>query len=110
MRQVRQQECAKRRRTPSRGVAAMLGHDVTEEDEQLRAKSNRTFARLAALPLDVAAPSSREERIQAAQGAQDWDLVASLAAERARHSGDPAVEIRGRRTAPEAWSSRGPFL
>jgi hypothetical protein len=38
----------------SEGV--MLGHYVTEEDEQLRAKSNRTFGRLAAaLPPEVAA-------------------------------------------------------
>jgi len=38
------------------GEAVMLGHYVTEKDEQLQVKSNRMFARLAAaLPAEVAA-------------------------------------------------------
>jgi hypothetical protein len=70
--------------------AVLLGHYVTEQDEQLRAKSNRTFARLAAaLPPEVAAryghPAAPAdpltEKIRAATEGRDWGTVAMLAAE-----------------------------
>jgi hypothetical protein len=72
----------------SEGV--MLGHYVTEDDEQLRARSNRTFERLTTgLPAEVAgryghhpaAVDPLEERFRQATEARDWPLVARLAAE-----------------------------
>jgi integrase len=80
--------------------AVLLGHYVTEQDEQLRAKSNRTFERVAAaLPPEVAvryghavAPADPlEERFRAAADAQDWETAAVLAAELGRRQRASAV-------------------
>ncbi len=72
----------------SEGV--MMTNYVKETDEQMRAKSNRMFARvLASLPAEVAARYGHtedqhgglKERIKAAAAAEDWKLVAELTAE-----------------------------
>jgi hypothetical protein len=69
------------------GEVVMLGHYVTEKDEQLRAKSNRMFGRLAAaLPPAVASRYGYEptqidllaERIAAAAKAGKLDEAARL--------------------------------
>jgi integrase len=69
------------------GEKVMLGHYVTEQDEQLRASSNRTFQRLAAaLPPEVALrfghdvpqPDPLEVSLQAAVDARNWELVRQL--------------------------------
>jgi integrase len=71
------------------GEAVLLGHYVTEKDEQLRAKSNRTFGRLAAaLPPAVASRYGYEppqidllaERVAAAARAGNLDEAARLIA------------------------------
>jgi hypothetical protein len=68
----------------------MLNHYVTERDPELRAKSNRTFERLAAaLPPAVAvrfgylAPQEDplEEKLREATERKDWDLVGRLSSE-----------------------------
>jgi integrase len=75
------------------GEGVMLGHYVTEKDEQLRARSNRTFVRLAAaLPAEVASrygykPRQADlltEQIAAAARAGDLDTAARLVAKARR--------------------------
>ena len=71
----------------------MMTPYVKETDEQMRARSNRTFVRiLAGLPAEVAcryghidpAGSPLEERLKAALAAEDWPLVARLSSELAK--------------------------
>ena len=77
--------------------AVLLGHYVTEGDDQLRAKSNRTFARLvAALPPEVASryghapvPDDPGEKLRTAAAEGDWHAVARLAAQLG-YGGGPA--------------------
>jgi integrase len=78
----------------------LLGHYVREEDRHLRAKSNATFARLAAaLPPAVSArlgfdppPTDRlRDRLDAAVEGGDYDTVARLASELARRGRSSAV-------------------
>jgi hypothetical protein len=73
----------------------MMTHYVKETDEQMRARSNRTFARiLAGLPAEVArryghvdpTSSPLEERLRAALADEDWPLVARLSSELARRT------------------------
>jgi integrase len=68
----------------------LMTNYVRETDEQLRAKSNRTYERiLASLPKDVAhryghvepKVNSLEQRLQAAVAAKDWPLAARLTAD-----------------------------
>lgn len=70
------------------GEVVMMTHYVTEEDDELRHRSNRTFWRIvASLPLDVsrrygyvASPTDRlEQQLQAAIAAKDWSLARRLA-------------------------------
>jgi hypothetical protein len=84
------------------GESVMLGHYVNEEDEHLRARSNRTFTRLAAgLPLPVASCYAYEpaqtdllaNRIAAAK-AGDLDEVGLLLA-KARKIQDRRVPAAG---------------
>ncbi len=72
------------------GVSVMLTSYVKETDEEMRAKSNRTYHRIAAsLPPDVARRYGYAEagidplvqRLQDAVARQDWGLVARLTAE-----------------------------
>jgi len=75
-------------------TSVMLKHYVTEREEQLRQASNRTYHRIvAALPPEVArrygyVPENGKGYLQvaleAATQAQDWPLVAQLAADLAR--------------------------
>ena len=70
---------------------------MTEEDDQLRAKSHRTFARLvAALPPEVASrygrapvPDDPGEKLRTAAAEGDWHAVARLAAQLG-YGGGPA--------------------
>jgi hypothetical protein len=71
------------------GEAVMMTSYVTEEDEELRHRSNRTYWRIVAgLPLEVAqrygyvesATDRLEQKLQAAIAAKDWPLVKKLAA------------------------------
>jgi integrase len=84
------------------GENVMLGHYVTEKDDQLRAKSNRTFVRLAAaLPEEVALrygykPQQIDllaEQIAAAARAGDLDEATRLIARarRLKRRGRPAA-------------------
>jgi integrase len=70
------------------GEAVMMTSYVTEEDEELRHRSNRTFWRIvASLPLDVArrygyvesATDRLEQQLLAATAARDWSLARRLA-------------------------------
>jgi len=70
----------------------LMKNYVKETDEQMRAKSNRTYDRImASLSPEVARryghvelkPKPLEEQIQAAVAARDWPLAAKLTAERA---------------------------
>lgn len=71
------------------GEAVMMTSYVTEEDEELRHRSNRTYWRIVAgLPLEVArrygyvetATDRLEQKLQAAIAAKDWSLAKRLAA------------------------------
>ncbi|HJT77294.1 MAG TPA: hypothetical protein VJ739_08830 [Gemmataceae bacterium] len=71
------------------GESVMMTSYVKETDDELRARSNRTFARIvASLPAEVArryghietAPAPLERQLQAAVAAKDWDRVAVLSA------------------------------
>jgi integrase len=75
------------------GESVMMTSYVKETDEELRARSNRTFARIvASLPSEVArryghaepAPTPLEQQLQAATAAKDWDRVAALSVQLAR--------------------------
>ncbi|WP_076349722.1 hypothetical protein [Paludisphaera borealis] len=79
------------------GVSVMLTSYVKESDEEMRAKSNRTYRRIAAsLPPEVARRYGYEEveidllveRLQEAVARQDWGLVARLTAD-LQHRGEP---------------------
>ena len=71
------------------GTSVMMRHYVTEQEEELRHASNRTYARLlASLPPEIATrygyvPESQtddlEARLKAAAEAKNWSLVAELA-------------------------------
>jgi len=72
------------------GETVMMTAYVKETDDELRARSNRTFARImASLPAEVArrygyhkqAPPPLEEQLQAAIAARDWDRAAALTAQ-----------------------------
>jgi integrase len=69
------------------GEAVMMTAYVKETDDELRARSNRTFARIvASLPPDVArryghmdlAPTPLEQQLAAAVVAKDWERVTAL--------------------------------
>ena len=69
------------------GEAVMMAAYVKETDDELRARSNRTFARiLASLPAEVArryghveqVPTPLEKQLAEAITAKDWDRVAAL--------------------------------
>jgi integrase len=69
------------------GETVMMTAYVKETDDELRAKSNRTFARIvASLPPEVARryghaeqpTTSLEKQLEAAVAAKDWDRVAAL--------------------------------
>src|SRR5262249_28382811 len=71
------------------GEAVMMTNYVKETDDELRARSNRTFRRiLASLTPEVArryghvqaAPTPLEKQLEAALAAKDWDRVAALSA------------------------------
>jgi integrase len=71
------------------GEAVMMTNYVEETDEEMRARSNRTFNRLAvALPPVVArrfghtevCPSDLERRLQSALATKDWSAVQELSA------------------------------
>lgn len=71
------------------GEGPMMSSYVKETDEEMRARSNRTFRRiLASLPPEVARRyghieedrSELEKRLQAATEAKDWGLVAAISA------------------------------
>jgi integrase len=71
------------------GEAVMMASYVTETGEELRARSNRTFARIVArLPQEVAkrygciaaSTPTLEQQVQTAITAKDWDRVAALSA------------------------------
>jgi integrase len=73
--------------------AVMMAHYVRETDEELRARSNRTFARIvASLSPEVArryghivaVAATLEQRLQTAMAAKDWDQVAALSVELAK--------------------------
>jgi integrase len=75
------------------GEAVMMTSYVKETDQELRARSNRTFARiLASLPAEVArryghaepTPTPLEQLLQVAITAKDWDRVAALSARMAK--------------------------
>jgi len=83
------------------GESVMMASYVKEMDEELRARSNRTFRRiLASLPVEVARRygnveedrSELEQRLQAATVGKDWGLVAAISARLAggRKSGTSA--------------------
>lgn len=68
----------------------MLDHYVTEQDRELRARSNRTYERLvAALPRTVAArygylepeADPLEKMLRAAAEWKDWEMVSRLSAQ-----------------------------
>lgn len=70
------------------GEVVMMTSYVTEEDEELRHRSNRTYWRIvASLPLDVSrrygyvasATDRLEQQLQAAIAAKDWSLARRLA-------------------------------
>ena len=78
----------------------MLGHYVTEGDEELRQASNRTYQRIAAsLPAEVArrygyAPPDSDlltDKLQKAVAAQNWPLVERISAELAKREQDRQV-------------------
>jgi hypothetical protein len=80
--------------------AVLMTNYVKETDEELRARSNRTFARiLVSLPADVAkryghaepGPAPLEQQLQAAMASKDWDRVAALSALLARDRRPEAV-------------------
>ena len=82
------------------GEAVMMANSVKETDDELRARSNRTFARIvASLPGEVAcryghadqAPTPLERQLEAAMAAKDWDRVAALSALLARRDRPDAV-------------------
>jgi hypothetical protein len=69
------------------GEAVMMASYVTEEDEELRHRSNRTYWRIvASLPLEVAqrygyaesATDRLEQQLLAALVAKDWGLARKL--------------------------------
>jgi len=71
------------------GEAVLMTNYVKETDEELRARSNRTFARiLASLPAEVARCYGHveqeltplEKQLESAIAARDWDRVAALSA------------------------------
>ena len=71
-------------------ASVMVGHYITEGDEELRQASNRTYQRIAAsLPADVARryghvpPHSDplNDKLRDAVEAQDWSLVRKISAE-----------------------------
>jgi hypothetical protein len=71
------------------GESVLMTSYVKETDEELRAKSNRTYRRiLASLTGEVArryghaesGPSSLERQLQEARTAKDWPLVRELSA------------------------------
>jgi hypothetical protein len=74
------------------GEAVMMTNSVKESDDELRARSNRTYCRiLASLPPEVARryghvgqTPTREGQIRAAVTAKDWDQVAALSARMAQ--------------------------
>jgi integrase len=74
------------------GVSVLKKHYISEHDEQLRQKSNRTYKRiLIGLPMDLALRlgyvdigDDLEQRVQAAFSAQNWDLAAALTAQLAK--------------------------
>jgi hypothetical protein len=72
------------------GEAVMMASYVTEEDEELRHRSNRTYWRIvASLPPEVArrygyvesATDRLEQQLQVAIGAKDWTKAKQLASE-----------------------------
>jgi integrase len=76
------------------GEAVMMRSYVREADEELRARSNRTYARiLASLPPEVAsryghpeeALAGLEQQARAAAAAGDWERAAALSAVLAKH-------------------------
>ena len=77
--------------------SVMMGHYVTERDEELRQASNRTYRRiLASLPPEVArrygyvpenGATALKLRLREATESQDWQLVAKLAQELAEEQG-----------------------
>ncbi|HEU5116835.1 MAG TPA: hypothetical protein VFT74_09195, partial [Isosphaeraceae bacterium] len=78
------------------GVSVMLTSYVKESDEEMRAKSNRTYRRIAAsLPPDVAerygyvesGTDPLVERLKAAVARQEWGLVSKITAELQRREG-----------------------
>jgi integrase len=83
------------------GVSVMLTSYVKESDEEMRAKSNRTYRRIAAsLPPEVARRYGHEEvdtdtlvqRLQEAVSRKDWDLVSRLTADLQRR-GEPGRSL-----------------